>query len=154
MSPESCTSLVVRFGSPFDWWRELRNHPEAYRQAKKQILDAAIGALEQHFPGLAARVEATDVATPHSTVRYTGVWRGSIQGWKLTAELMGQAMKGTRLPLTVPGLAGLALAGQWTEPGGGIPPAARSGIEALECLIRQRGKKKYPPSARARQPRD
>jgi len=137
MAPEGCTSLIVRFASDFDWWMGLKNDPDAYRAAKAALLEDVISALEVHLPGLRDRIEASDVSTPSSTVRYTGVWRASHQGWLLTGELMKQAMAGRKLPLSLPGISNLALAGQWTEPGGGIPPAARSGKSAVMYLDSQ-----------------
>ena len=139
MAPEGCTSLIVRFATDFDWWKSMNRTPDAYRAEKESLLEAVISALELHLPGLRSRIEACDVATPLSAVRYTSVWRGSTQGWLLTTELMKQAMAGRTLPVSLPGISNMALAGQWTEPGGGIPPAARSGKSAALYLASRLG---------------
>lgn len=72
--------------------------------------------IDQRFPGLAVQVEMRDVATPMTWERFTGNWRGSYQGWLNTTKTFGMRM-------SKPGLENLYMAGQWVEPGGGLPPA-------------------------------
>jgi len=39
-----------------------------------------------------------------------------------------------RIPNVLPGLDGFYMAGQWVEPGGGIPPALRSGRHLVQII--------------------
>ena len=63
-----------------------------------------------------------DVATPMTWERYTGNWRGSYEGWQFNTSSFTSSMK-----KTLPGLDNFYMAGQWVNPGGGMPTAAMSG---------------------------
>lgn len=139
MAPEGGTVILVRYASNYDRWEALRADRSAYRAEKRRLLDDTIRALEEPFPGLRARVEASDVATPTTFVRYTGNWRGSIQAWILTQELAGALMSGPHLPKTFDDVDGFHLIGQWTGPPSGLPPAARNGRDVIRAIMRTEG---------------
>ena len=143
MAPEGGVAMVVRFESDYDYWKSLRAEPGTYKAEKSRVLSDTLIALEKHFPGIGSRVEASDVATPVSCERYTGNWRGSTQGWVLTSELMKKLFKGETLPKSFPQVDGFHLAGQWTEPGGGLPPSARSARDAIRSIIKSEGGRNY-----------
>lgn len=138
MAPPGGTVMLVRFAGSHERWTELARDRSAYTAEKERVLQATVSALEEHFPGIAARLEASDVATPPTCVRYTGNWRGSMQGWVLTPELMKGLLAGRRLPRTFDAVKRFYLIGQWTELGSGLPPAARSGrdVVRLMCMLR------------------
>lgn len=46
----------------------------------------------------------------------------------------------TILPKTVPGLRNFYMAGQWVEPGGGIPPVLYSGRNVVKILCKKEGR--------------
>ncbi|MBN8215741.1 MAG: NAD(P)/FAD-dependent oxidoreductase [Spirochaetes bacterium] len=136
LSPKGGVVMVVQYDGDYDSWKSLRDDRPAYLAEKKRILDETLVALEAHFPGLRDRVEASDVATPTTCERYTGNWRGCMQGWLLTGDLMKSLSAGKGLPKGFPGLKRFHLAGQWTEPGGGLPPSARSGRNVVRAVMR------------------
>jgi phytoene dehydrogenase-like protein len=82
-------------------------------------------------------VEMRDVATPITWERYTGNWRGAYQGWVFSAESFTSSMR-----KTLPGLDNFYMAGQWVNPGGGMPTAAISGNHTIQ-LICKRDKKHF-----------
>ncbi len=87
---------------------------------------------DSRFPGISRAVEKTDVSTPHSVERYTHNWHGSFEGFAPTpAALM------SKLPREVPGLRNCHMVGQWTTPGGGIPPAGLDGRNLAIKLCRR-----------------
>ncbi len=88
-------------------------------------------AIERRYPGLAGQVEMVDVATPTTFERYTGNWQGNHQGWLPTTEQFGLRMK-----KTLPGLENFYMAGQWVEPGGGLPLAAVSGRYVTQIVCK------------------
>jgi len=135
-APSGCASFIARFGADYDRWKALGRGTPAYAAEKARILDETVGALDRIFSGFRGRVEASDVSTPLSCERYTGNWRGSFMGWMLTAERMKELMRGRKLPKTLRGARGVYLAGQWTEPGGGIPPSAMSGRDAVRLMLK------------------
>jgi phytoene dehydrogenase-like protein len=119
----------------------LLSDPAAYKAEKGRILAETIRALGGPFPGIEMRVEASDVATPTSCERYTGNWRGSTQGWLMTAERMKKMIAGEKLPKTFAGLGRFYLIGQWSEPGGGLPPCARNGRDVVRAIMKAEGRK-------------
>jgi phytoene dehydrogenase-like protein len=138
MAPAGCAAFVLRFPADYERWLARRADPAVYRAEKERIQNETVAALDARFPGLASRIEASDVASPTSCERYTANWRGSTQGWLMTAERMRDLVLGRRPPTCLPGLAGFRLAGQWTQPGGGIPPSAQSGRDAVRAILKER----------------
>lgn len=130
-APPGCTAVTCLVATRnTEYWVNLRNNDlTRYRAEKARIAQAAIGALEKRIPGLRQAVQVTDVATPASVVRYTGNWKGSMEGWLLTPKT------GVRqLPVTLPGLRHFRMVGQWVMPGGGLPSGlmtARTAIQAI-----------------------
>jgi phytoene dehydrogenase-like protein len=102
-----------------------------YHAAKQLVSDAILEKLEPHFPGIRSAVRMTDVATPLTYWRSTRSWRGAYEGWIPDREhLYGHIHKKLK------GLTGLYMAGQWVEPGGGVPTAIASGRQVIELLCR------------------
>ncbi|HTP60216.1 MAG TPA: NAD(P)/FAD-dependent oxidoreductase, partial [Spirochaetia bacterium] len=128
-APAGRTTLLCAFGSDYEWWKQMCQDASCYCRLKNGIADRVVTALDGRFPGLASRVEMRDVATPLTIVRYTGNWQGSFEGWMVTPETWM-----IRMPRTLPGLKRFWMCGQWVEPGGGIPPAALSGRDAVQFL--------------------
>lgn len=112
------------------FWTDLqRSSPEAYQAEKSRVRSAVLAILERIVPGVSAAVEVTDVSTPATVIRFTGNWRGSMEGWLLAP---GQGFR--PLPNTLAGLERFVMAGQWVLPGGGLPSGlltARSAIRAV-----------------------
>ena len=132
LAPKGKTVLRAQFNTDYDYWKRLRQDPERYNEEKEQIAEQVITALDQRFPGLAAKVEMHDVATPTTWERYTGNWRGSYEGWLPTAQSLG-----ARMSKTLPGLDNFYMAGQWVEPGGGLPTAAMSGRNVTQIICKK-----------------
>ena len=79
-----------------------------------------------------------DEATPLSYERYTGNWQGSGCGWLLTPRTLPLMLRG--IPKTLPGLRDFYMAGQWVEPGGGLPFVAMSGRNAIQMICAHEGR--------------
>jgi phytoene dehydrogenase-like protein len=124
--------MRVYFASDYEYWKMLRQDPERYEAEKEQIADQVVAALDRRFPGLAARVEMRDVATPIAFERYTGNWLGTFLGWRITTKTLR-----LRMGKTLPGLKNFYMAGQWVEPGGGVPTAALSGRDVIQIICRR-----------------
>jgi len=135
LAPEGKTSVVVMLNSDYDRWKELRRAPERYRAEKEAVAEGVLEALEQRLPGVRAKVDMQDVATPVTWERYTGNWRGSYEGWLPTAKTLRM-----RMSKTLPGLEDFYMIGQWTTPGGGLPPAVSSGRHLVQILCKKDGR--------------
>jgi len=137
LAPEGKTVLKVMLDSDYEYWKKSRQDPERYKAEKEQITNQVIALLDRRFPGLAARVEMRDVATPMTWERYTGNWRGSFEGWLISTKTLRM-----RMSKILPGLKNFYMAGQWVEPGGGLPTAAMSGRNVIQ-IICKRDKKPF-----------
>ncbi|MHB0858774.1 MAG: phytoene desaturase family protein [Anaerolineae bacterium] len=129
MVPEGKTALAVRFATEYPYWAALREKREDYRAEKARIAEQVIDRLDRRYPGLKEQVEAVDVATPTTWERYTGNWQASFEGWLLTPATVT-----ARVEKTIPGLQNLYLAGQWLQPGGGLPTAAMTARDAIQLI--------------------
>jgi phytoene dehydrogenase-like protein len=134
------TVMRVYFASDYEYWKKLKQDPERYEAEKEQIADQVVAALDRRFPGLAAQVEMRDVATPVTFERYTGNWQGTFLGWLISTKTLRM-----RMSKTLPGLKNFYMAGQWVEPGGGVPTAAMSGRNVTQIICKQ-DKKKFVTS--------
>ncbi len=133
MAPEGKTVIVIRYESPWELWKDLVG--EAYKTEKKRIEKDAVAIMEKHLPGITAHIEVTDIATPKSDVRYTGVWKGAYEGFMPTSKNITKS-----LTMTLPGLKNFYMCGQWLFPGGGLPPAAQSGKWVMQLICKDKKK--------------
>jgi len=136
-APPGRTAVVTILPSDHGYWHRIYGR-RPYRKEQAQVAEQLLGAYERFLPGLGVDVEVTDVATPMSFERYTGNWLGATTGWLLTRDTLPLMLRG--VPQTLPGLDRLWLAGQWVEPGGGIPMVAMSGRKAVQLLCHAEGR--------------
>ena len=135
MAPPGKTVITVLLEADGPYWCELREQDRvAYNAEKARIGDAIVRALDARFPGLEDQVEMVDVATPATTVRYTGNWRASFEGWLPTP---GYLTKG--LPRRLPGLDDFYMVGQWVQPGGGLPTGVMTARDVLQLICKRDG---------------
>lgn len=132
MAPEGKSVIIMRFGSPWELWNEMPK--EKYNTEKDSILKDATALLENRFPGISSYIEVTDVATPLTDFRYTGVWKGSYEGF-----IPGSKNLMKNLEPRVKGLKNFYMAGQWLSPGGGLPPAGQTGKWAIQYICKEEG---------------
>jgi len=132
MAPDGKSVLVMRFESPWDLWKDIT--AEDYRKEKEAIERDARVILEKRYPGITECIEACDVATPVTDVKYTGVWKGAYEGFMPSSKnLMNN------IDPVIPGLKNFYMAGQWLFPGGGLPPAGQSGKWAIQYICKDEG---------------
>jgi phytoene dehydrogenase-like protein len=134
LAPEGKTviavSLYTRNG---EFWIDLRNrNPERYRHNKKMFTDTIINLLEKKFKGMAESIEEIDLATPATFYRYTGNWKGSVQGWFPPKNLLSKSP----VKHTVPGLKNFYYSCHWSIPGGGLPSALKSSSDLAQYICR------------------
>lgn len=117
----------------FAHWADLRlKDPATYRAEKLRIAEAVISVLERRVPNVRAAIEVVDISTPASVYRYTGNWKGSMEGWLIVP---GAGFK--PLPNTLPGLRRFMMVGQWIMPGGGLPSGPMTARPALKAICKQ-----------------
>ncbi len=134
MAPKGKTVIVLRFETPWKNWKDLKD--DEYKAEKERIKADAIAILELHYPGILTDIEVVDVATPITNIKYTGVWKGSYEGFMPSPNNISKTLKNT-----LPGLNNFWLAGQWLFPGGGLPPSVLSGKTAVKHICKKEKKK-------------
>jgi phytoene dehydrogenase-like protein len=130
MAPEGKSVIVMRFDSPWELWKDIDT--SEYKKEKDKIEEDAKAILENRYPGISANIEVCDVATPVTDVKYTGVWKGSYEGFMPSSKNLLD-----NLSPTIPGLKKFYMAGQWLFPGGGLPPAGQSGKWAIQYICKE-----------------
>ena len=133
MAPAGKSSITVVFETDYDFWARLDRN--AYLKEKQTASDRVIARLEEKFPGISQKVEEVDVSTPITTLRYTGNYKGSPQGWQTEVGRMGN------YPSKLSGIKNLYLSGQWVQRGGGLPGGAISACQAVKKICRDSGVK-------------
>jgi phytoene desaturase len=130
-APPGHSVVQALLPTDYDWWA---TRGTGYNAAKDLIGDAILTKLEPHFPGIRSALRLTDVATPLTYWSMARSWRGAYEGWLPNREdVYGHVDKKLR------GLQGLYMAGQWVEPGGGVPMVVLSGRQVVELLCHDAG---------------
>jgi phytoene dehydrogenase-like protein len=116
----------------FEFWVDLQQRdPAQYQVEKHRVAEAVIAILERSVADVRQAIEVVDVSTPATVIRYTGNWKGSMEGWLLTPST------GLRpLRRTLPGLRQFLMVGQWVMPGGGLPSGLMTARSALQAVCR------------------
>jgi phytoene dehydrogenase-like protein len=113
-------------------WVNLRENDAAgYRAEKQRLADAVIGVLEQRIPGVREAIEVVDVSTPATVLRYTGNWKGSMEGW---LPVPGSGFR--PYPNHLPGLKNFLMVGQWVLQGGGLPSGPMTARPAVKAICK------------------
>ncbi len=123
LAPEGENVLVLTTLMPYGAstkWRE-----DKPRHVERMLLQA-----EKRLPGLMGHLRFAEGGTPRTMERYTRNTAGAIYGWELSPSQVGLGRLGNRTPLR-----GLTLAGQWTQPGGGIYGVVLSGVAAASWVL-------------------
>jgi phytoene dehydrogenase-like protein len=121
-----------------DFWIKLRENDHLkYTKIKNALAEKVIDQLDYKLEHIKDNVEVIDVATPATFYRYTGNWKGSIQGWMPKESLFAA----TPVKNTLPGLKNFYMTGHWMQPGGGVPIALLTGRNLAQVICKQDGKK-------------
>jgi phytoene desaturase len=123
-APAGHTVVQAMVSTSYEWWATRGTR---YTHEKEAVSAAVLEALAPFFPGIAEAVRVTDVATPLSYWSLARSWRGAYEGWMPSADSIF-----SHVEKKLAGLSGVYLAGQWVEPGGGVPMAVMSGRQAVE----------------------
>ena len=120
-----------------EYWRGLREKSaKKYEAEKKRVAAQVIAVFEKRFPKAKGKIKVVDVATPATIIRYTGNWRGSMEGW-----LMTPATGIKQLPAVLPGLKDFYMVGQWISPGGGLPAGLLTGRGIAKMIAKDSGRR-------------
>ncbi|MEI9941888.1 MAG: NAD(P)/FAD-dependent oxidoreductase [Pseudomonadota bacterium] len=125
-APPGHTVIQTLLATNYEYWAKTGLR---YGAEKDAVGAAALERLDRYLPGVQAAARISDLATPLTFWHTARSWKGSYEGWLPTSESMFGHIK-----KTLPGLAGLYMAGQWVEPGGGLPTALMSGRQVTQLI--------------------
>jgi phytoene dehydrogenase-like protein len=131
LAPTGKSVMEVMIRSDYAYWQNLFGR-RVYDTEQREVTDRLVERIERYHPGLSAAIEVRDEATPLTYERYTNNSWGSTTGFLLSREVMPSLVMGMDKRLR--GLDNLFLAGQWVEPGGGVPMSAASGRMAVQWI--------------------
>ncbi len=137
VAPAGRTAVTITLPTyNYKYWVDLRDSDtKKYRDEKKRIVEKSMEILEDRFGDISSNVEIADISTPSTFIRYTGNWKGSFEGWILTPDIVMKQMS-----KTLPGLDNFYMAGQWVEPGGGVPAVLMSGRNVTQIICKRDNK--------------
>jgi phytoene dehydrogenase-like protein len=131
-APSGHTVVQTMLSTDYEYWATLGS---AYEAEKDALADLVQRRLEEQLPELRGAVRLVDVATPLTFWTMARSWRGAYEGWiPSTSATFSHVRK------RLPGLSAFYLAGQWVEPGGGVPLALMSGRHAVQLLCEDTGR--------------
>ena len=122
--PQGKSSIAVIDRANYHDYPE-RGTPE-YKQKKQEVSDKLIDKLEKYIPDIRQHIIYQEAATPKTFERYVSVPEGAIY-------VFDQSPK-TKRPCFKTPVKGLYLAGASVFPGGGVPSAVISGINAANDI--------------------
>jgi phytoene dehydrogenase-like protein len=131
-APHGHAVVQTMLKTNYDWWATRGTR---YAEAKAAVAEIALAQLEREFPGLRDAVGVTDVATPLTYWHMARSWRGAYEGWAPSADSFFSHVR-----KTLPDLSAFYMAGQWVEPGGGVPTAINSGRQVVQLLCADTGR--------------
>jgi phytoene dehydrogenase-like protein len=133
MAPKGKGVIKALLATSYRRWEELSRDPAKYQAEKQAVADAVIACLGKRFPGLAGQIEALDVATPITTLNFTG----NAHGYRSSiVDMILGLIFGRRLSETLPGLDGFYMVGQWAG-APGVSPAAAMGRDIVRRICRR-----------------
>lgn len=135
LAPKGKTVFGVFYSADYDYWKDAHEDKEKYKQEKERLKQDAIDTILKRYPQAEGKIEATDVVTPMTYVRYCDAWRGAWMSWGDSGKDIPRYFPGK-----LEGLENFLLAGMWTLPPGGLPGAAGSGRFAAHRLTQAQGR--------------
>jgi phytoene dehydrogenase-like protein len=142
LAPAGHAVVQALLPTDYTWWATRGTR---YGLEKEIALDSIRAQIERVIPDIVGHVRMTDLATPLTYWSTARSWRGAYEGWMPNAESMFG-----HVPKTLPGLEGFVMAGQWVEPGGGVPTVVLSGRQAAQIVCAKEGRKLVANPGRGR----
>jgi prolycopene isomerase len=136
LAPPGKHAVILRSLAPFDIGRP-------WSQEKDRYADSLIKKFDAVIPGLSSHLTFKESATPLALERYSLNYKGAAYGWEVTPFQTGNKRLGHETPI-----AGLYLAGHWSQEGPGSFRVILSGVNAARMIMAKAGRGDAIPSFR------
>lgn len=132
IAPPGKTLVTAMLDTDYEFWQKLhQSGEEPYLEEKTRLAKELLKNLEREFPGISEQVDFMDISTPVTFENWTGNHNGSYKGWLPTPSSIK-----TKISSHFDQLQGFYMAGHWVATGGGLPPAAFSGRDAIQQICK------------------
>ncbi len=131
IAPKGKSVIKALIKTHYSYWKELSKNSQRYEAEKQQVASTVLQLLEKRFPGIQDQVEVTDVATPITTERFTGIGQQFDVNWGFFGTLSFIRSK----PKTLPRLRGFFMVGG----AAGLPGCAGQGRNTIKEICKQEG---------------
>jgi phytoene dehydrogenase-like protein len=121
------------------WWMLKKAEKERYKKEKREVAAWVADVLDSRVSPIKSDIEMMNVTTPATYIHLTGNWRGAVKGWNSKNIITDDPFY-----RELPELRNFYMAGQWVQPGSGIPMAFKSARD-LAQLICKKEKKEFKP---------
>ncbi len=101
-----------------------------WQRHKAELESYVTSHLKEVVPGLEKKIVVQTSASARTAWRFTNNEVGSILGWEMSPDQLGEARPDIRGPVD-----GLFLVGHWVRPGGGITPVIISAVQAADAIV-------------------
>ncbi|MFY9578622.1 MAG: NAD(P)/FAD-dependent oxidoreductase [Gaiellaceae bacterium] len=136
LAPPGEHIVIVRALAPFDLGAD-------WDAAAAPYADLLMAELDAFFPGFRDHLTFVDWLTPRDLEASSRTSQGALYGWESSPSATG-----SRRPAIVTSIAGLYLAGHWTQPGHGSYRTILSGMHAARAVLAEDGDEALVPEFR------
>jgi len=136
VAPSGHDILIVQ-----KWCAEEYDKVKDWQARKVEVEEYIMGQLRQILPGIEEKIVIRLCAAANTSYRYTMNFRGSMLGWEMSPDQLGDSR-----PSNVTHINNLYLVGHWTRPGGGITPVIVSAQHVANMVLtgRAEGRPELP----------
>ena len=129
VAPAGKSVIKVLIKTRYSYWSELHKDQAKYAMEKQKTALTVLQLLEKRYPGITGQVEVTDVATPVTTERYTGIGQQFDFNWGFIGTLSFIRSK----PKMLPGLKSFYMVGG----AAGLPGCAGQGRNTIKEICKK-----------------
>ncbi|HEX5758319.1 MAG TPA: NAD(P)/FAD-dependent oxidoreductase [Thermoanaerobaculia bacterium] len=101
-----------------------------WTEHKRRVEGFIFAHLERVLPRIGPRIAVASSASARTSWRFTRNHQGSMLGWEMSPEQLGEARPAIAGPVR-----NLFLVGHWVRPGGGITPVIVSAEQAAQAIL-------------------
>ena len=124
-APPGHTGVQAMLSTDYDWWATRGSR---YQNEKDDTARRILACINHHLPGVQADVLVTGCRDAAPVLARCAILARSVRGWLPGTNAFKHVSR------QLPGLDRFCMAGQWVDPGGGVPASIMSGRHVAEII--------------------